>query len=147
SFLPSGNRRYAITGLTLNACGANAEVFVKPPLMSVKIMPYGRPCFLISSISIFSRSARGTLRVVSTTRLPWRATGGRLGERRPDIGLGERRVVERVEVRGHGLDHLVDLGVAGQIDRALAEALLEARQVLAVVRLDADRYRQLRVGP
>src|SRR5207248_1241033 len=52
SRLPFGYSRYASTGLTLNACGANAEVFVNPPLMSVKIMPYGRCCFLTSSISI-----------------------------------------------------------------------------------------------
>ena len=56
---------------------------MKPPLMSVKIMPYGRCCFLTSSISIFSSSACSTLCVASTTRLPWRATGGRPGEWRP----------------------------------------------------------------
>jgi len=58
---PSGTAGTAITGLTLNAWGWNAEVLVNPPLMSVKIMPYGRCWRLISSISIFSRSLRLTL--------------------------------------------------------------------------------------
>jgi len=56
--------------LTLKACGANADVFVNPPLISVKIIPYGLFCFLTSAMSIFSRSARGTLFDTSTTRLP-----------------------------------------------------------------------------
>ena len=38
-------------------------------------------------------------------------------------------------------DHLVDVGVVGQVGGRAAEPLLEPRQVHAVVGLDADRDR------
>src|SRR5262249_45695011 len=53
SFLPSGDSRYAITGLTLNAWGWNAEGLVNPPLMSGKVMADGRFRGLILSIHLF----------------------------------------------------------------------------------------------
>ena len=75
------------------------------------------------------------------------ARGAALEDRRADVRLGERRVVQRVEIGGDRRDHLVDLGVAGQVGRRAAEPLLEPRQVHAVVGLDADGDRELRVRP